>query len=248
MKSRLYIFIILFFVPQLHGQDLDLNMLTDAYFREKVNPLATVLPFAIGGLFTGDVGFLQPGEIRLSVNEETNFVSSELSKKKGPMNGVDRFYLPMFYIALGVDPKVELSGKFSSINIGNRAVIITGYGLRYKTYSNEMGNKGISFGVMVNALRGPEDFRIWDMTLHLDFLKIGESTSFKASIGADFSEMRIAVKDEGNLLNEKNENIERTQSWVAVGISQNLSDVLFSFLQFQQGQSRRLNIGIGIRL
>ena len=248
MKSPVYALIILFFVPQLYGQDpdLDLNMLTDAYFREKVNPLAIVLPFAIGGLFTGDVGFLQPGEVRISVNGETNFVSSELSK--GPMNGVDQFSLPMFNLALSVDPRVELSGKFSSINIGNRAVIITGYGLRYRTYSNEMGNRGISVGVMVNALKGPEDFRIWDMTLHLDFLKIGESTSFKASIGADFSEMRIAVKEEGNLLNEKNENIERTQSWVAVGISQNLGDVLFSFLQFQQGQSRRLNIGIGIRL
>ena len=248
MRSSVYILIIVIFVPQLYGQepDLDLNMLTDAYFREKVDPLATVLPFAIGGLFTGDVGFLKPGEFRISVNEGTNFVSSEFSI--GPMNGVDRFSLPMFNFALSVDPRVELSGKFSSINIGNRAVIITGYGLRFKTYSNEMGNKGISFGVMVNALRGPEDFRIWDMTLHLDLLKIGESTSFKASIGADFSEMRIAVKEEGNLLNEKNENIERTQSWVAVGISQNLGDVLFSFLQFQQGRSRRLNIGIGIRI
>jgi len=248
MKSPVHILIILFLVPQLYGQDpdLDLNMLTDAYFREKVNPLAIVLPSAIGGVFTGDVGFLQPGEIRISVNGEMNFVSSELSK--GPMNGVDQFSLPIFNLALSVDPRVELSGKFSSINIGNRAVIITGYGLRYRTYSNEMGNKGISVGVMVNALRGPEDFRIWDMTLHVDFLKIGESTSFKASIGADFSEMRIAVKKEGNLLNEKNENIERTQSWLAVGISQNLGDVLFSFLQFQLGQSRRLNIGIGIRL
>lgn len=246
MNLPVYILIIVFFVPHLYGQDLDLNTLTDAYFREKVNPLATVLPFAIGGLFTGDVGFLQPGEIRISVNEQTNFISSDLSE--GPMKGVDRLLLPMFNIALSVDPRVELSGKFSSINIGNRAVIITGYGLRYRTYSNEMGNKGISFGVMVNALRGPEDFRIWDMTLHLDFLKIGKSTSFKASIGADFSEMRIAVNEEGNLLNDKNENIERTQSWVAVGISQNLGDVLFSFLQFQQGQSRRLNIGIGIKL
>ena len=246
MKSPVHILIIVFFVSQLYGQDLDLNMLTDAYFRDKVNTFATVLPFAIGGLFTGDVGFLQPGEIRISVNEEMNFVSAELSK--GPMNGVDRFSLPMFNIALGVDPSVELSGKFSSINIGNRAVIITGYGFRYKTYSNKMGNREISFGVMVNALRGPEDFRIWDMTLHLDFLKVGESTSFKASIGADFSEMRISVKEEGNLLNEKNEIIERTQSWVAVGISQNIGDILFSFLQFQQGKSRRLNIGIGIRL
>ncbi|MCH7954596.1 MAG: hypothetical protein IIC40_02535 [Candidatus Marinimicrobia bacterium] len=246
MKSTVCILIIVVIVPQLYGQDLDLNMLTDAYFREKVNPLATLLPFAIGGSFTGDVGFLQPGEIRISVNEGTNFVSSELSV--GPMNGVDRFSLPMFNIALGVDPSVELSGKFSSINIGNRAVVITGFGLRYKTYSNEMGDKGISFGVMVNALRGPEDFRIWDMTLHLDFLKVGESTSFKASIGADFSEMRISVKEEGNLLNEKNEIIERTQSWVAVGISQNIGDILFSFLQFQQGKSRRLNIGLGVRL
>lgn len=246
MKSTAYILIILIIVPKLYGQDLDLNMLTDAYFREKVNPLATLLPFAIGGSFTGDVGFLQPGEIRISVNGGTNFVSSELSV--GPMNGVDRFSLPMFNIALGVDPRVELSGKFSSINIGNRAVVITGFGLRYRTYSNEMGDKGISFGVMVNALRGPEDFRIWDMTLHLDLLKIGESTSFKASIGADFSEMRIAVKEEGNLLNEKNENIENTQSWVGVGISQNFGNGLFSFFQFQQGQSRRLNIGIGVRL
>lgn len=248
MKSPAYIFIFLFFVPQLYGQDpdLDLNMLTDAYFREKVNPLATLLPFAIGGVFTGDVGFLQPGEIRLSVNGEMNFVSNKLAK--GPMDGVDLFSLPMFTLALSVDPRVELSGKFSSINIGNRAVIITGYGLRYKTYSNETGNKGISFGVMINALKGPEDFRIWDATLHLDFLKIGESTSFKASIGADFSEMRISVKEEGNLLNEKNEIVERTQGWMAVGISQNLSDVLFSFLQLHQGRSRRLNIGIGIRL
>jgi len=246
MKSPVHILIIVFFVSQLYGQDLDLNMLTDAYFREKVNPLATVLPFAIGGLFTGDVGFLQAGEIRISVNEEMNFISSELSE--GPMDGVDRLLLPMFKIALSVDPKVELSGKFSSINIGNRAVIITGYGFRYKTYSNKMGNRGISFGVMINALRGPEDFRIWDMTLHLDFLMIGESTSFKASIGTDVSEMRIAVKEEGNLLNEKNENIENTQSWVGVGISQNFGNGLFSFFQFQQGQSRRLNIGIGVRL
>lgn len=248
MKSSLNILIIVIFVPQLYGQDLDLNVLTDAYFREKVDPLATVLPFAIGGFFTGDVGFLQPGEFRISVNEGTNFVSSEFSI--GPMNGVDRFSLPMFNIALGVDPRVELAGKFSSINIGNRAVIITGYGLRYKTYSNKTGDKGISFGVMINALRGPEDFRIWDATLHLDLLKIGEAISFKASIGVDFSEMRISVKDieNDNLLNDKNENIERTQSWVAVGVSKNLGDLLFSFLQFQQGQSRRLNVGLGVRL
>ena len=246
MRSAQYILFIVIFVQPLYGQDLDLNELTDAYFREKVNPLATVLPFAIGGYFAGDVEFLHPGEVRLSVNGETNFVSNDLSK--GPMKGVDRISLPMFNIALGVDSRVELSGKFSSINIGNRAVIITGYGLRYKSYSNETGDMGISFGVMVNALRGPEDFRIWDMTLHLDLMKIGESRSIKASIGADFSEMRIFVKGEGNLLNEKNENIERTQSWVAVGISQNLGKVLFSFFQFQQGQSRRLNIGIGVRL
>ena len=248
MISTLSILIILIFVPQLYGQDLDLNVLTDAFFREKVDPLATVLPFAIGGYFAGDVGFLHPGEVRISVNSETNFVSNELSK--GPMKGVDRFSLPMFNIALGLDSKAELSGKFSSINIGNRAVIITGYGLRYKTYSNEFGDNGISFGVMVNALRGPEDFRIWDMTLHLDLMKIGKSRSVKASIGVDFSEMRIAVKDkeDDNLLNDINENIERTQSWVAVGISQNLGKVLFSFFQFQQGQNRRLNIGIGVRL
>ena len=164
------------------------------------------------------------------------------------MNGVDRFSLPMFNIALGVDPRAEVTGKFSAINIGNRAVIITGYGLRYRTYSNKTGDRGISFGVMVNALRGPEDFRIWDATLHLDLMKIGKSRSFKASIGVDFSEMRIAVKEEGNLLNEKDENIENTQSWVGVGISQNFGKGLFSYFQFQQGQSRRLNIGMGIRL
>ena len=115
MKSSASIFIILFFVPQLNGQDLDLNVLTDAYFREKVDPLARLLPFAIGGYFTGDVDFLQPGEFRLSVNGETNFVSTELSI--GPMNGVDRFSLPMFSIALGVDPRAEFTGKFSAINI-----------------------------------------------------------------------------------------------------------------------------------
>ena len=246
MKLSVSIFILTIFVPQLNGQDLDLNVLTDAYFREKVDPLAKLLPFAMGGYFTGDVEFLQPGEFRLSVNGETNFVSTELSI--GPMNGVDRFSLPMFNIALGVDPRAEVTGKFSAINIGNRAVIITGYGLRYRTYSNKTGDRGISFGVMVNALRGPEDFRIWDATLHLDLMKIGKSRSFKASIGVDFSEMRIAVKEEGNLLNEKNENIENTQSWVGVGISQNLGNGLFSFFQFQQGQSRRLNIGMGIRL
>ena len=246
MKLSVSIFILTIFVPQLNGQDLDLNVLTDAYFREKVDPLAKLLPFAMGGYFTGDVEFLQPGEFRLSVNGETNFVSTELSI--GPMNGVDRFSLPMFSIALGVDPRAELTGKFSAINIGNRAVIITGYGLRYRTYSNETGDRGISFGVMVNALRGPEDFRIWDATLHLDLMKIGKSRSFKASIGVDFSEMRIAVKEEGNLLNEKNENIENTQSWVGVGISQNFGSGLFSFFQFQQGQSRRLNIGMGVRL
>jgi len=238
----------IFFVPQLNGQDLDLNVLTDAYFREKVDPLARLLPFAIGGFFTGDVEFLQPGGIRISVNGEMNYVSPELSI--GPMNGVDRFSLPMFNIALGVDPRAEFSGKFSAINIGNRAVIVTGYGLRYKTYSNEAGDKGISFGVMVNALRGPEDFRIWDATLHLDLMKIGETISFKASVGVDFSEMRIAVKDkeDDNLLNDINENIENTQNWVAIGISQNLGKGLFSFFQFQQGQSRRLNIGVGVRL
>ena len=246
MKLSVSIFILTIFVPQLNGQDLDLNVLTDAYFREKVDPLARLLPFAMGGYFTGDVEFLQPGEFRLSVNGETNFVSTELSI--GPMNGVDRFSLPMFNIALGVDPRAEVTGKFSAINIGNRAVIITGYGLRYRTYSNKTGDRGISFGVMVNALRGPEDFRIWDATLHLDLMKIGKSRSFKASIGVDFSEMRIAVKEEGNLLNEKNENIENTQSWVGVGISQNLGNGLFSYFQFQQGQSRRLNIGMGIRL
>ena len=248
MKSAVTILIMVILVPHLNGQepDLDLNVLTDAYFREKVDPLARLLPFAMGGYFTGDVEFLQPGEFRLSVNGETNFVSTELSI--GPMNGVDRFSLPMFNIALGVDPRAEVTGKFSAINIGNRAVIITGYGLRYRTYSNETGDRGISFGVMVNALRGPEDFRIWDATLHLDLMKIGKSRSFKASIGVDFSEMRIAVKEEGNLLNEKNENIENTQSWVGVGISQNFGKGLFSYFQFQQGQSRRLNIGMGIRL
>ncbi len=246
MKVIIIIIFALAIVPELNGQNLDLNELTDAYFREKVEPLARILPLAIGGVFTGDTGFLKPGDIRMSVNNELNFISDELSR--GPMEGIKKISLPMFNLALSVDPRVELSGKFSSINIGNRAVIITGYGLRYKTYSNEIGDKAISFGIMINALRGPEDFRIWDMTLHLDLLKLGKSRSFKASVGADFSEMRIAVKEEGNLLNEKNENVERTQSWVALGISQNFGQQLFSFVQYQIGQNRRLNIGLGVRL
>lgn len=246
MKVILQLLVFLSIIPQLYAQDLDLNELTDAFFREKVDPLATLLPAAIGGYFSGDVGFLSPGEVRMSVNGEMNFVSSEFST--GPMDSVDRFSLPMFNVALSVDPRAELSGKFSSINIGNRAVIITGFGLRYKSYSNEMGDKGIAFGVMINALRGPEDFRIWDMTLHLDMMKIGKSRSIKASIGVDLSEMRISVKKQGNLLNAQNEIIERTQKWLAVGISQNHGEMLFSFLQFHQGQNRRLNIGIGVRL
>ncbi|MCH8927948.1 MAG: hypothetical protein IIB39_04435 [Candidatus Marinimicrobia bacterium] len=237
--------VILLISSNIGAQDLDLNSQSDAFFRSKVDPLAKMLPLIMGGFFSGDVGFLSLGQFRLSVHNALNLPSDKLSV--GAMEGVTQFNLPIFYAALGIDPRVELSGKFATGNIGNRAVIITGYGIRYLIFSDESGNNALSFGTMVNALRGPEDFRLWDMTVQFEYLRLWKSRSMKASIGADFSEMRIAVEAGKNLLLAKNENIERTKIWLGLGFVQNIGSAPFIFLQIQQGDARRINFGFGMR-
>lgn len=237
---------ILLISSNLGAQDLDLNSQSDAFFRSKVDPLAKMLPLIMGGFFSGDVGFLSLGQFRMSVHEALNLPSDKLSV--GPMEEVNQFNLPIFYAALGVDTRVELAGKFAAGNIGNRAVIITGYGLRYLIFSSESGANALAFGTMVNALRGPEDFRLWDMTVQFEYLKMWRTRSIKASLGADFSEMRIAVEAGENLLLAKNENIERTKIWLGLGFVQNIGTAPFLFLQIQQGDARRINFGFGVRL
>jgi len=243
-----YIIIMITFVSivdSINAQNLDLNNLTDAYFREKAGTLADILPFAIGGIFTGDVQILKPAEFRISINNTSNGVPGKYSS--GVMEDITRFSIPLFYVSLGLDERAELSGKFSASNMGNRAIIVTGYGLRYKSYTNESGDREIISGFMINALRGPEDFRIWDATVHLDYIILGNSRFLKISGGADFSEMRISTQAGGNLLNEKKENIARSQPWVAIGIAQNASDNFFIFFNFQKGDLSRMNSGIGLR-
>lgn len=227
------------------AQDLDLNSQSDAFFRTKVDPLAKMLPLIMGGFFSGDVGFLNLGQFRLSVHDALNLPSDELSK--GILENVTQIQLPIFYAALGVDPRAELSGKFAIGKIGNRSVIITGYGLRYMIFSDESGDNAVAFGAMINALRGPEDFRIWDMTVQFEYLKLWKSRSLKASLGADFSDMRIAVDAGKNLLIAKKENIERTKIWFGLGFVQNFGSAPFLFLQIQQADARRINFGFGMR-
>ena len=227
------------------AQDLDLNSQSDAFFRTKVDPLAKILPLIVGGFFSGDVGFLNLGQFRLSVHDALNLPSDEQSM--GAMENVTWINLPIFYAAFGLDPRAELSGKFAAGNIGNRTVIITGYGLRYMIFSDESGDNAVAFGAMINALRGPEDFRLWDMTVQFEYLKLWKSRSMKVSLGADFSDMRIAVDAGKNLLLAKKENIERTKIWLGLGLVQNFGSAPFLFLQIQQEDSRRINIGFGMR-
>ena len=236
---------ILLINSNLSAQDLDLNSQSDAFFRSKMDPLAKMLPLIMGGFFSGDVGFLSLGQFRMSVHDALNLPSDKLSV--GPMEEVNQFNLPIFYAAIGVDNRAELAGKFAVGNIGNRSVIITGYGLRYLIFSSESGENALAVGTMVNALRGPEDFRLWDMTVQFEYLKLWNTRSMKASLGADFSEMRIAVDAGDNLLLAKNENIERTNVWLGLGFVQNIGSAPFLFLQVQQGEARRFNVGIGMR-
>ena len=246
MKCRLILTVAILLVSSNIGaQDLDLNSQSDAFFRSKVDPLAKMLPLIMGGFLSGDVGFLSLGQFRLSVHDALNFPSEELSV--GAMEEVTQFNLPIFYAALGVDTRAELAGKFATGFIGNRAVIITGFGIRYLVFSSESGEHALAFGTMVNALRGPEDFRLWDMTVQFEYLRLWESRSMKASIGADFSEMRIDVEAGNNLLLAKNENIERTKIWIGLGLVQNIGSAPFLFLQIQQGDARRFNFGFGMR-
>jgi len=235
-------------IQQPFAQDLDLNSLTDAEFRTKADPLARALPLAMGGFFAGDANFLSSGGFRLSANMEFNLPSSEIAV--GPLSGVTQFSLPIFQAAIGIDRRVELSGKFSAVNIGNRSVIITGYGLRFKAVSNEENNRGLTIGAMVTALRGPEDFRILDMTVQVEYNRIGNTRAFKAALGTDFSEMRINVKaeEEGNLRTDQKEIIARTQLWLGIGMSQDLGGKAFLFIQLQQSKTQRINLGLGIRL
>jgi len=235
----------LLITSNLGAQDLDLNSQSGAFFRSKVDPLAKMLPLIMGGFFSGDVGFLSLGQFRMSVHEALNLPSDKLSV--GPMEEVNQFNLPIFYAALGVDARAELAGKFAAGNIGNRSVIITGYGLRYLIFSNESRTNALAFGTMVNALRGPEDFRLWDMTFQLEYLKMWRTRSIKASLGADFSEMRIAVEAGDNLPLPINENIEHTKIWLGLGFVQNIGEAPFVFLQIQQGDARRINFGFGMR-
>ena len=233
-------------INQPFAQDLDLNSLTDAEFRTKADPLARALPLAMGGFFAGDANFLSSGDFRLSVNMEFNLPSDELAV--GPPSGVNQFSLPIFQAAIGIDRRVELSGKFSALNIGNRSVIITGYGLRFKAVSNEEDDRGLTFGAMVTALRGPEDFRILDMTVQIEYNRVWSARAFKAAVGTDFSEMRINVKAEDNLLTDQKEDIARTQIWLGIGMSQDLGGKAFLFIQLQQSKTQRINLGLGIRL
>ena len=234
------------FVHQPFAQDLDLNSLTDAEFRTKADPLARALPLAMGGFFAGDAKFLSSGDFRLSVNMEFNLPSDELAV--GPLSGITQFSLPIFQAAFGIDRRAELSGKFSAVNIGNRSVIITGYGLRFKVVSNEEEDRGLTFGAMVTALRGPEDFRILDMTVQIEYNRMWSARALKAALGTDFSEMRINVKAEGNLLTDQKEDIARTQIWLGIGMSQDLGEKVFLFIQLQQSKTQRINLGLGIRL
>lgn len=233
-------------INQPFAQDLDLNSLTDAEFRTKADPLARALPLAMGGFFAGDANFLSSGDFRLSVNMEFNLPSDELAV--GPLSGVNQFSLPIFQAAIGIDKRAELSGKFSAVNIGNRSVIITGYGLRFKAVSNEENDRGLTFGAMVTALRGPEDFRILDITVQIEYNRMWSARAFKAALGADFSEMRINVKAENNLLTDQKEDIARTQMWLGIGMSQDLGGIVFLFIQLQQSKTQRINLGLGIRL
>ena len=233
-------------INQPFAQDLDLNSLTDAEFRTKADPLARALPLAMGGFFAGDANFLSSGDFRLSVNMEFNLPSDELAV--GPLSGVNQFSLPIFQAAIGIDRRAELSGKFSAVNIGNRSVIITGYGLRFKAVSNEENDRGLTFGAMVTALRGPEDFRILDMTVQIEYNRVWSTRAFKAAVGTDFSEMRINVKAENNLLTDQKEDIARTQIWLGIGMSQDLGGKAFLFIQLQQSKTQRINLGLGIRL
>ncbi|MCH8287550.1 MAG: hypothetical protein IID12_00400 [Candidatus Marinimicrobia bacterium] len=233
-------------INQPFAQDLDLNSLTDAEFRTKADPLARALPLAMGGFFAGDANFLSSGDFRLSVNMEFNLPSDELAV--GPLSGVNQFSLPIFQAAIGIDKRAELSGKFSAVNIGNRSVIITGYGLRFKAVSNEENDRGLTFGAMVTALRGPEDFRILDMTVQIEYNRVWSARAFKAALGTDFSEMRINVKAEDNLLTDQKEDIARTQIWLGIGMSQDLGGIVFLFIQLQQSKTQRINLGLGIRL
>ncbi len=236
---------VLLISSNIGAQDLDLNSQSDAFFRSKVDPLAKMLPLIMGGIFSGDIGFLNVGQFRLSVHEAINLPSDKLTM--GAMENVTQFNLPIFNAALGVDSRAEISGKFATGNIGNRMVIITGYGIRYLIFSDESGDNAAAFGVMVNALRGPEDFRLWDMTIQFEYLKLWKSRSMRASIGADFSEMRIAVDAGKNLLLAKNENLDRTQIWIGLGFVQNFGSAPFLFLQIQQEDARRINFGFGMR-
>ena len=235
-------------IHQTFAQDLDLNSLTDAEFRTKADPLARALPLAMGGFFAGDANFLSSGDFRLSVSMEFNLPSDELAV--GPLNGVNQFSLPIFQAAIGIDRRAELTGKFSAVNIGNRSVIITGYGLRFKAVSNEEDDRGLTFGAMVTALRGPEDFRILDMTVQVEYNRKWSTRGFKAAVGTDFSEMRINVKaeEEGNLRTDQKEIIARTQFWLGIGMSQDLGEIVFLFVQLQQSKTQRINLGLGIRL
>lgn len=233
-------------IHQPLAQDLDLNSLTDAEFRIKADPLARALPLAMGGFFAGDANFLSSGDFRLSVNMEFNLPPDELAV--GPLSGVNQFSLPIFQAAIGIDRRAELSGKFSAVNIGNRSVIITGYGLRFKAVSNEENDRGVTFGAMVTAMRGPEDFRIVDMTVQIEYNRVWSARAFKAALGTDFSEMRINAKAEGNLLTDQKETIARTQLWLGIGMSQDLGGKAFMFIQLQQSKTQRINLGLGIRL
>ncbi len=233
-------------IQEPFAQDLDLHSLTDAEFRTKADPLARALPLAMGGFFAGDANFLSSGDFRLSVNMEFNLPSDELTV--GPLGGVNQFSLPIFQAAIGIDRRAELSGKFSAVNIGNRSVIITGYGLRFKAVSNEEDDRGFTLGAMVTALRGPEDFRILDMTVQIEYNRMWSARAFKAALGTDFSEMRINVKAEGNLLTDQKEDIARTQVWLGIGMSQDLGGKAFLFIQVQQSKTQRINLGLGIRL
>ena len=235
-------------IHQTFAQDLDLNSLTDAEFRTKADPLARALPLAMGGFFAGDANFLSSGDFRLSVSMEFNLPSDELAV--GPLNGVNQFSLPIFQAAIGIDRRAELTGKFSAVNIGNRSVIITGYGLRFKAVSNEEDDRGLTIGAMVTALRGPEDFRILDMTVQVEYNRKWSTRGFKAAVGTDFSEMRINVKaeEEGNLRTDQKEIIARTQFWLGIGMSQDIGEIVFLFVQLQQSKTQRINLGLGIRL
>ena len=240
------------FIHHPFAQDLDLNSLTDAEFRTKVDPLARALPLAMGGFFAGDANFLSSGDFRLSVNMEFNLPSDELAV--GPLSELNQFSLPIFQAAFGIDRRAELTGKFSAVNIGNRSVIITGYGLRFKAVSNEEDDRGLTFGAMVTALRGPEDFRILDMTVQIEYIRMWSARSLKAAVGTDFSEMRINVKGKGidctgqELCNDQKEDIARTQIWLGIGMSQDLGEKAFLFIQAQQSKTQRINLGLGIRL